>query len=386
MNNYEEWAQLVAKKLEHESNLLAAIDKEELDDAAASEAFVRAVLKPFLPENYGIGAGRVVDAHGNCSDYLEVIVYNQDFPRIGMRGTHSAYLYESVLAAFSIRAKFVRKTFFDSLNACASLARLETNVDKAALVKLAAKNGLKAGPNKTFVHPDPLRTARFELIGRPPAFVFGFSGFKYSYRQLQENIELWLENRVNSATSTPMKCLPAVIATQGCFAWRNAAPLALSNREMLGVGADDAPIRLIVLQLLYLLNRRLQVSVDGYGLKPSLNAYLSHFSVPNFEVGVGNVAEVVNLKPGKTDEPQAKAPAAEPKQQASAAQPKQQASKPQPKRSAPAAEPGKAAPAPAPKVAAAAKRAAPAAKPAEAARPAPAAPKPQAEAKPQAAP
>ena len=306
MNNYEDWAQLVAKKLEHESNLLAAIDKDEFDDAGASEAFARAVLEPFLPENFGIGSGRIVDAFGNYSDYVEIIVYNRDFPRIGMRGTHVAYLYESVIAAFVIRAKFVRKTFFEALDACASMAALETNTDKAALIKLAAKNGLKAGPNKTFVHTDPLRTARFQLLGRPPAFVFGFSGFKYSYRQLQENLELWFQNRVASATATPMKALPAVIATQGCFAWRNAAPLALSNREMMGIGNDDSPIRLIVLQLLYILNRRLQSSIDGYGLKPTLSAYLSHFSAPKFEVGVGNVAEVFDLKPGGSGSTQAK--------------------------------------------------------------------------------
>jgi len=134
------------------------------------------------------------------------------------------------------------------------------------------------------------------LIGRPPAFVFGFSGIKHSYRQLQENVELWLNNRREEAIETPMKALPAVIATQGCFAWRNAAPLALSNRELLGIGNDDAPVRLIVLQLLYLLNRRLNVTADGYGLKPSLNAYLSQFSAPNFEIGVGNVADLINLE------------------------------------------------------------------------------------------
>ena len=133
MNNYQDWAQLVAKKLEHESTLLGAIDKDELDDAAATEAFVRAVLQPFLPENYGIGSGRVVDAFGNYSDYLDIIVFNHNYPRIGMRGTHSAYLYESVLVAFAIRAKFVRKSFAEALNACASLAELETAVDKRAL-------------------------------------------------------------------------------------------------------------------------------------------------------------------------------------------------------------------------------------------------------------
>ena len=294
MNNYEDWANLVAKNLAHEADFIAAIDKDELDDKAASEAFIRAVLEPFLPENYGIGAGRVIDAFGNCSEYLDIIVYNRDFPRIGMRGTHNAYLYESVLAAFAIRAKFIRKTFFDSLNTCASLSHLQTKVDQAVMVKLAKKNGLKPGPNRTFVHDDPLRTGRFELIGRPPAFVFGFSGIKYSYRQLQENIELWISNRQNAGIKTPMKALPAVIATQGCFAWRNAAPLALSNRQMLGIGNDDAPVRLIALQLLYLLNRRLNVTSDGYGLKPSLNAYLSHFEAPKFELGVGDVNDEVN--------------------------------------------------------------------------------------------
>jgi hypothetical protein len=300
MNNYEDWAKLVAKNLAHEADYIAAIDKDELDDKAASEAFVRAVLEPFLPENYGIGSGRIIDAFGNCSEYLDIIVYNRDFPRLGMRGTHNTYLFESVLAAFAIRAKFIRKTFFDSLNACASLSHLETNVDKAVLVKLAKKNGLKPGPNKTFIHDDPLRTGRFELIGRPPAFVFGFSGIKYSFRQLQENIELWIGNRHNVGIATPMKSLPAVIATQGCFAWRNAAPLALSNREMLGIGNDDAPIRLIALQLLYLLNRRLNATSDGYGLKPSLNAYLSQFSAPKFELGVGDIAEALN--PRQTDD------------------------------------------------------------------------------------
>ena len=299
MNNYEDWALLVAKKLKGEADLIAAIEKDELEDSAAQDAFVRAVLEPFLPENYGVGSGRIVDAFGNYSDHLEVIVYNRDFPRIGMRGINDAYLYESVLATFSVRAKFIRKTFFASLDACASLAQLETNMDKTVLIRLAKKNGLKPGPNKKFVHEDPLRTARFDLIGRPPGFVFGFSGIKNSYRQLQENIELWIDHRQNDGLATPMKALPAVIATQGCFAWRNAAPLALSNREMLGIGNDEAPIRLIVLQLLYLLNRRLHITADGYGLKPNLNAYLSQFSGPKFETGVGNVYEMENMKPAR---------------------------------------------------------------------------------------
>jgi len=296
MNNYEDWAQLVAKKLKGEADVIAAIEKDQLDDAAATEAFVRAVLTPFLPENFGVGEGRIVDAFGNRSDHFDVIIYSRDFPRIGLRGLQSDYLYESVLAAFTIRAKYVRKTFFESMNACASLATLSTNTDKSVLVRLAKKNGLKPGPNKSFVHEDPLHTNRFELIGCPPAFMFGFSGIKNSYRQLQENIELWILQRQSKGLATSMRAFPAVIATQGCFAWRNAAPLALSNREMLGIGNDPAPIRLIVLQMLYLINRRLHAAADSYGMKPNLNAYLSQFSTPNFELGVGEVDELVSSK------------------------------------------------------------------------------------------
>jgi hypothetical protein len=296
MNNYEDWATLVAKKLKGEGDVIAAIDRDELDDSAAAEVFVRTVLKPFLPENFGIGAGRIVDAFGNRSDIFDIVIYNRSFPRIGFHGTRSDYLYESVLAAFSIRSKYVRKTFFESMDACASMARLVTNVDKSVLVQLARRNGLKPGPNKSFIHEDPIRTARFELIGSPPAFMFGFTGIKTSYRQLQENIELWIEQRKQDHVDLPMRSFPAVIATQGCFAWRNAAPLALSNREMLGIGNDDAPIRLIILQLLYLLNRRLNVTSDGYGLKPNLSAYLGQFSAPKFEQGVGDIDSLVSLK------------------------------------------------------------------------------------------
>ena len=296
MNNYEDWAHLVARKLKGEADVIAAIEKDELDDAAATDAFVRTVLKPFLPESYGIGAGRIVDAFGNRSDFMDVVIYNRSFPRIGLRGTQSDFLYESVLASFVIRAKYVRKTFFDSMDACASMARLMTNIDKTVLVQLAKKNGLKPGPNQTFIHEDPLRTARFELIGSPPAFMFGFTGIKHSYRQLQENIELWIEHRTEQQSELPMRAFPAVIATQGCFAWRNAAPLALSNREMLGVGNDEAPVRLIVLQLLYLLNRRLHVTTDGYGLKPNLSAYLGQFKPPKFELGIGDIDALVKLR------------------------------------------------------------------------------------------
>jgi hypothetical protein len=45
--------------------------------------------------------------------------------------------------------------------------------------------------------------------------------------------------------------------------------------------------------LLHLLNRRLHVTPDGYGLKPNLSSYLRQFTPPKFELGVGAVDQLV---------------------------------------------------------------------------------------------
>ena len=89
MNNYEDWAQLVAKNLEHESNFIASIDKDELDDKAASEAFVRAVLEPFLPENYGIGAGRVVRMAAGWPDHGALSEIQIEFLDLTLKCSHA---------------------------------------------------------------------------------------------------------------------------------------------------------------------------------------------------------------------------------------------------------------------------------------------------------
>ena len=305
MHNYEDWSQIVAKNLKAEADIINAIDKDELDDSAAREAFVRAALEPFLPPSYAIGCGRIVDAYGRYSDHFDIVIYNQDFPRIGLSASQPVYLYESVLATIVVKSKLIRKTFFDALDCCASLGKLNTRHDKKALHKLAIKNGLKSNDRGEYEHEDPLQTARFKLIARPPAFVYGFSGIKTSHRQLEENIQLWLQHQQDEARTVEMKSLPAVIATQGCFAWRNGAPLVLSNREMIGLGTDHAPVRLIILQLLYLINRRLKTKADGYGFKPALGTYLNQFSPPNFESGVGNIASAseVESEPVQPDSP-----------------------------------------------------------------------------------
>jgi hypothetical protein len=138
-----------------------------------------------------------------------------------------------------------------------------------------------------------LLTARFNLVGRPPSFIYGFNGFKTSFTQLAENIEVWIEDRRQKDLNLEMKSFPAIIATQGVFGCRNAAPLSARRNHLFGIGVDDAPIRLIVLHLLYALNRRLKITSDGSGLRPGLDAYLMKMAPPNIQYTTGRATHAV---------------------------------------------------------------------------------------------
>jgi len=55
----------------------------------------------------------------------------------------------------------------------------------------------------------------------------------------------------------------------------------------MGVGVDQAPIRLIVLQMLHTLSRRLKVTADSFGLRPGLDGYLNRMPPPVMESFIG---------------------------------------------------------------------------------------------------
>ena len=293
MNNFDEWSQIISTYLKSEADLLTTMAKHDVDFDAPRDAFIREVLELFLPSSYAIGSGKVVDSQGQSSDKLDLVIYRRDFPRLNLPGSSDRFLYESVLATVEVRPKLIRKTLFDALDTCASLAELNPDISEAALANLAEKNHLSRNSKGNYVHEDPLLTARFNLVGRPPSFIYGFNGFKTSYTHLAENIEVWIDNRRQANLDVEMKNFPSVIATQGCFGCRNAAPLSAKNNHLFGIGVDDAPIRLIILNLLYALNRRLRVTTDGYGLKPGLDSYLKDMKPPNVQYTTGRATNAV---------------------------------------------------------------------------------------------
>ena len=291
MNNFDEWSQIISRFLKAEADLLTSVAKHDIEADSPRSAFIRSVLELFLPSNYAIGSGRIIDSSGNSSDSIDIVIYRRDFPRLNLPGSADVFIYESVLATIEVRTKLVRKTLFQALDTCVSVANLKAGISAQILKTIAAQNNLTLNDQNKYVHKHPLLTDRFNLIGRPPSFIYGFNGFKTSPGQLNDNISIWLERRQNDGLDIDLKSLPAVVATQGCVGWRNAAPLSANSNHLFGIGADAAPIRLIVLQLLYQLNRRLKVTPDGYGLKPSVDAYLDQMAPPDILYTLGKATD-----------------------------------------------------------------------------------------------
>jgi hypothetical protein len=49
MNGLNEWAQIIAKRLKPEAELVGVQARHELYENAARETFIRVVLEPFIP-------------------------------------------------------------------------------------------------------------------------------------------------------------------------------------------------------------------------------------------------------------------------------------------------------------------------------------------------
>ncbi len=310
MSHLDEWLHLIASQLRSEAERVVVQAKSDLYEDSARETFVRVALKPFLPDSYRIGSGKIIDAAGNISDVQDIVIYRSDYPQFNMPGKHTVFIYESVLATIQVRSKLILKTFFSAMDQCASLAKLNPTIEATTRRAMAAKMKLRIDNKQQYIHPDPLQTGRFELIARVPSFIYGFTGYQTSEKQLAENLGKWIDDYHQQHDALQMKSLPSVIATQGCFGWRNNAPFTIKSHALMGVGQDSAPLRLIMLQILHALNRRLQNTSDGYGIKSTIAPYLAHFTPPKVSEMVGRAVNPGDAKPAPEHRPGAKPAAA----------------------------------------------------------------------------
>lgn len=74
------------------------------DKGAAVEANWLAMLDRHLPERYRVDKATVIDSRGNCSDSIDIVVYDRQYSHLVLR--HQDFLYvpaEAVYAVFEVK-------------------------------------------------------------------------------------------------------------------------------------------------------------------------------------------------------------------------------------------------------------------------------------------
>ena len=219
---------------------------------------------------------------------MYIVIARRDFPTLALPSGSRVYLVESVLATIEVKSELTSQTLYEALENCASVADLLPNVVAGVLDKLAKERGLKRVGPGSYTHDNPLETARFDLLCRPPGYIFGFTGYKESTKDMTNSIGQWA-NRRGKQNNIAMRYYPAVIAAEGCVSWRNDIPYSTTSNVICLVSTEKTPLRLLILHLLYALSRKIPTIPDINGVAPNLDVYLQQMKPPPpFEFTVGS--------------------------------------------------------------------------------------------------
>lgn len=270
MSIFNDWATFIASSLRADSELVSAIATHGGEIGSAREEIIRQVLFKILPPQFEIGTGEIIDSGGARSKQIDIVIARKDFPALALPSGAKIFLIESVLATIEVKSTLTKQSLHEALDNCASVARLIPNVVAGTMDRLASERGLKKSSPGSWTHDNPMETARFELLARPPSYIFGFRGYESLSKDFATAIVEWAE----SQEQLSMRHYPATICTSGCYLWRNAMPYYVQENVCAFVGREAVPLRLLVLHLLYTLGKKMPTIPDINGIVPNLDVYL----------------------------------------------------------------------------------------------------------------
>lgn len=310
---FDTWAQYVVAVLKAESELTANLTAHPTLIGDAREFIVESVLKRILPPTYEIGRGQIVDSFGNRSRQIDIVIARSDSPSLTLPGGDKIYLIESVLATLEVKSFLGAEHLVEALKNCASVADLVPGLHGPSIATVLDKrNAARTAEGRVF-HVNHLEFQRLSTLGYPATYVFGFKGYIENATALLKAIETWLQARDEKGNTTFLRHLPSLIATEGCFAFRNETPFNVSPDDPeqapthYPAGSDPNPLRLLVFHLLNTLFAKMPWAPDIEGLRMEPRGYLAKMRSGDYENGItfpesAHFREVVEAEKKKTEE------------------------------------------------------------------------------------
>jgi hypothetical protein len=262
---FDTWAQYMSDLLRTEGRITGGLVRHSGIIGNAREALVQQVLLRFLPTVYEIGTGQVVDSSGNMSRQMDIVVARRDMPSLRLTNGAKLYIIECVLCVIQVKSVLNSDSLESALESVASVADLDPNVVAGQMDAVAASKGLERTSNGEWAHSNPLETARFFLSTRPAGYIFGYTGLKAgAHPVVSETMARWINGRRRCA----MMHLPAVVAGEGVFAWRNTGITELRCQCILLL--SDPKRRGRILRLRIALPRMMRDLAPGFsnGVQP----------------------------------------------------------------------------------------------------------------------
>lgn len=93
------------------------------------EAFVDLLLRGCLPHPYRFGSGEVIDAHGNISGQIDLVIEHPFFPSFPLLGTsqHRLYFIEGIAVAIEVKSS--QAQFQDAVSTMVRFEALSQDAD-----------------------------------------------------------------------------------------------------------------------------------------------------------------------------------------------------------------------------------------------------------------
>jgi hypothetical protein len=255
-NILDEWANAIQEWLRAGYKVASSTTSHRLLLGDAREIIVREVLMRFLPSSLVVGTGQIIDSKGNPSKQIDIIIYRSDFPIFRTLGLSDIFMLEGVVATIEVKSNLNKKTLKEALSNCESVKKLSPFYNKPSVERYWEKQQIQRSTSDkgSSDQQGPTEDELHSLVERvkPPAYVFGYTGYSSRLKYLMSAVEEWA-----GKGQRLISWLPDVISTEGCVVVRNdGRPFRLPGSEDIVYLSkrDNTPIKYLLKHLLHRLN------------------------------------------------------------------------------------------------------------------------------------
>jgi hypothetical protein len=181
----QHWFDHFEPTLAHEAEQAGLLEHSSMV-GSAREFLIKRVLKSILPSLVHIGTGKIIDAKGNASNQIDVVLFDPRFPKFEIESGIGMYPLEGVIATIEVKSTLTTTSLKDALDNTLSLVKLTPAFEDArpwgARIKKLTSTGLSI--------EDAKQKAAFELI--PSSYVYAFNS-RLRKKGLSEQVNKWFE-------------------------------------------------------------------------------------------------------------------------------------------------------------------------------------------------